>query len=273
MKAESGNRHQETEHKDTTAAFRIFRYNPSKSKEVTFTPYDVPIAKGMTILEALLYIKEKLDSTVTFMYSCRMGICGACGMVVNGREKLACMTQVDKFGKNCIEIRPLNNMPVIRDLVADFHPFLQNNIQIKPYIMGDGVDRNLNREFKQTPQDLNEYLIFADCIKCGLCCSACPTSATDMLYLGPQALTQAYRFIADSRDEGQKERMEIIDKRHGLWNCHFAGTCSDVCPKGVDPAFAIQQLKALAIWKSNLLARKERAPYVETGRKYVKTEE
>ncbi len=261
------------EHKGETATFRIFRYNPSKSEEITFSSYDVPIARGMTVLEALLYIKEELDPTVTFMYSCRMGICGACGLLLNGRESLACMTQVEKFGKNSLEIRPLNNMPVMRDLVTDFQPFLQNNIRIKPYIMRDDVDKNLDRELKQSAKELNEYLIFADCIKCGLCCSACPTNATDMLYLGPQALTQAYRFIADSRDKGQRERMEIIDQRHGLWNCHFAGTCSDVCPKGVDPAFAIQQLKALAIWKSYVLARKVGAPYVETGRKYVEKEE
>jgi Succinate dehydrogenase/fumarate reductase, Fe-S protein subunit len=106
---------------------------------------------------------------------------------------------------------------------------------------------------------------------CGLCYSACPTNATDLLYLGPQALTRAYRFIADSRDSGHIDRIMIVDRDHGVWNCHFAGSCSDVCPKGVDPAFAIQQLKALALLKGSQLKNKIPSQPVEKARDSVAT--
>ena len=230
--------------------FKIYRY--AGEGRGSYSSYNIDVKNGMTLLDGLLKIKEENDPTLTFRYSCRMGICGSCGVVANGKEKLACKTQLSDYKKE-VEIRPLNNLAVIRDLVVEFGPLLDKNRKVKPYLVRKDIDDNLNREFRQTPDELNEYLNFSNCIMCGLCYSACPTNATDILYLGPQALTKAYRFIADSRDSGHLERVRIVDDEHGLWNCHFAGSCSDVCPKGVDPAFAIQQLKALALRKGSQL--------------------
>jgi succinate dehydrogenase subunit B (EC 1.3.5.1) len=248
--------------------FRVFRFNGEGKG--SYSSYTLDVKNGMTLLDALLKIKENYDPSLTFRYSCRMGICGSCGVLANGKEKLACKTQLSDYEKE-VEIRPLNNMPIIRDLVVEFKPFLDKNKLVKPYIVRKDVDENLNREFKQTPDELNEYLNFSNCIMCGLCYSACPTNATDLLYLGPQALTRAYRFIADSRDSGHIGRIMIVDRDHGVWNCHFAGSCSDVCPKGVDPAFAIQQLKALALLKGSQLKNKIPSQPVEKARDSVAT--
>jgi len=246
--------------------FKIYRY--AGEGRGSYSSYNIDVKNGMTLLDGLLKIKEENDPTLTFRYSCRMGICGSCGVVANGKEKLACKTQLSDYKKE-VEIRPLNNLAVIRDLVVEFGPLLDKNRKVKPYLVRKDIDDNLNREFRQTPDELNEYLNFSNCIMCGLCYSACPTNATDILYLGPQALTKAYRFIADSRDSGHLERVRIVDDEHGLWNCHFAGSCSDVCPKGVDPAFAIQQLKALALRKGSQLKNKIPSQPVEKARDSV----
>jgi succinate dehydrogenase / fumarate reductase iron-sulfur subunit len=138
----------------------------------------------------------------------------------------------------------MNNFPILRDLAVDFTGFFLTHKKLKPYIIGDNSEvTNDTKEFLQTPKQVEDYLQFSYCIKCGLCNSACPTMATDSSFIGPQALAQAYRYIADNRDKGKKERLKIIDSSHGIWRCHFAGSCSQVCPKGVDPAMGIQLLR------------------------------
>ena len=254
-----------TDRAETSVNFKIFRYDSLKSDHVTFSSYDLKVLDRMTVLDALLAIKEHLDPTLTFSYSCRMGLCGSCGVRVNGRERLACTTRIDTIGKHSIQLKPLNNLPIVRDLVTDFRPFFQNHSEIKPYVIRADVNVRENTEFEQSPKEVNSYLVFSGCIDCGLCFSACPTNATDAIFLGPQALAQSYRFLADSRDDAYVERMEIIDQPHSIWNCHFAGTCSAVCPKGVDPAFAIQQLKSMALRKSNFMNHSVKAPLVERG--------
>jgi succinate dehydrogenase / fumarate reductase iron-sulfur subunit len=252
-----------------TVTFKVYRYDPAKGGGVRYSTYQVPIFRGTTVLDALMHIKEKVDPSLSIRYSCRMAVCGSCGMVVNGKEVLACKTQVEKLGKETIVVRPMNNMPVTRDLVTDFAAFFEKHRAVIPYIVRDDVDVNLNREYMQTPDEVIEFLMFSNCIKCGLCYSACPTNAMDESFLGPQAMAQAYRYVADTRDGAHARRMEVLDSAHGLWNCHFAGSCSDVCPKGVDPAFAIQQLKALAIRKAGTLKKKQPAPNVTQVRELV----
>jgi succinate dehydrogenase / fumarate reductase iron-sulfur subunit len=249
--------------------FRVFRYDPAKGEGIRYSVYEVPVFRGTTVLDALLYIKERLDPSLSIRYSCRMAVCGSCGMVINGKEMLACKTQVEKLKKDTIVVRPMNNMPVTRDLVTDFSVFFDKHRSVLPYIVREDVDLNLNREYMQTPDEVIDFLMFSNCIKCGLCYSACPTNAMDEAFLGPMAMGQAYRYVADTRDGAQAKRMEVLDSRHGLWNCHFAGSCSDVCPKGVDPAFAIQQLKALAIRKTGTLKKKRPAVNVVQVRELV----
>jgi len=226
-------------------AFKVQRYNPEQGGALHFQEFTVPTSRGMTVLNGLIYIKENLDSTLTFRTSCRMGICGSCGMLINNYPHLACHTQIEEFHANTLTVKPLPNLPTIKDLVVDLTPMFDNHKSIKPYILRDDMQEmeSPTAEFAETPQELNSFLQFAYCVKCGICVSACPTSASDRLFLGPQAIAQCYRYCADNRDGGQRERLPIVDSDHGIWRCHLAGACSEACPKGVDPALAIQLLK------------------------------
>jgi succinate dehydrogenase / fumarate reductase iron-sulfur subunit len=225
--------------------FKVQRYNPEDGSAPHWQEFTVPSSRGMTVLDGLIYIKENRDSTLAFRASCRMAICGSCGVLINNYPHLACHTQIEEFNSNTLTIKPLPNQPIIKDLVADLAPMFNVHKSIKPYIIREdaGEVKNPTAEFSQLPQELDTFLQFTYCIKCGICVSACPTSASDKLFLGPQAMAQCYRYCADSRDDGQPERFSVVDTDHGVWRCHLAGACSEACPKGLDPALAIQLLK------------------------------
>ena len=225
--------------------FKIQRYDPEQDGVLYFQEFQVPCSRGMTVLDGLLYIKENLDSSLAFRASCRMAICGSCGMLINNYPHLACHTQIEELNARVLTLKPLPNHPIIKDLVPDLNTFLDKHRSVKPYLIRRDTEEmeDLEAEFSQSPQALNSFLQFTYCIKCGICVSACPTSASDKLFLGPQALSQCYRYGADSRDEGEQQRCPIVSADHGVWNCHLAGACSEACPRGVDPALAIQLLK------------------------------
>jgi succinate dehydrogenase / fumarate reductase iron-sulfur subunit len=164
-------------------------------------------------------------------------------MIINGKPKLACFTKISELDSDVVTVEPMNNFPIIRDLAVGFERMFTTHKRIKPYIINEESEISGTKEFLQSPEDVEKYIQFASCIKCGLCNSACPTMAADSTFIGPQALAQAYRYIADNRDKGKDKRLKIIDERHGIWGCHFAGSCSQVCPKGVDPAMGIQLLR------------------------------
>jgi succinate dehydrogenase / fumarate reductase iron-sulfur subunit len=224
----------------------IQRGRSNKKSEISYDSYRVPVSRWTTVLDALIYVKERLDSSVAIRFSCRMASCGSCGMRINGIPRLACYTKISELGTDTITCEPLPNFPLIRDLVTDFQQFFDHHRKIQPYIQNTHPDPSIERlsEFKQTPQEVDEFLQFSYCIKCGLCYSACPTVATDTKFPGPQALAQAYRYFADNRDDSAQKRLDIVDEKHGIWRCHFAGSCSMVCPKGVDPALGIQMLRS-----------------------------
>ncbi|HEY6536603.1 MAG TPA: succinate dehydrogenase iron-sulfur subunit [Candidatus Nitrosocosmicus sp.] len=227
---------------------KIYRTNYNKKESSYYDEFEVPVNRWTTVLEALLYVKNKVDSTIAIRYSCRMASCGSCGMKINGRPSLACYTKISELNKDAIVCEPLSNFPRVRDLVTDFSQFFDHHKKIEPFIHNSQVslevkDKDDLVEFEQTPENLDNYLQFSYCIKCGLCYSACPTVATDNSFPGPQSLSQAYRYLADNRDDDKSNRFNILDERHGIWRCHFAGSCSAVCPKGVDPALGIQLLK------------------------------
>ena len=224
----------------------VYRANTYKNDLPRFEKYQIPAQRWMTVLDALLFAKSYLDSSIGIRYSCRMASCGSCGMKINGIPKLACYTKISELEDNTITCEPLSNFPHIRDLVTDFSQFFKHHKEVAPFIHNNNADiRDENKlsEFKQTPQDVDNYLQFSYCIKCGLCYSACPTVATDTKFPGPQALSQAYRYYADTRDHLSNGRLNAVDEKHGIWRCHFAGSCSTVCPKGVDPALGIQLLR------------------------------
>lgn len=223
---------------------RISRFNPRSDDVPKFNEYRIPVKKWSTVLEAILYVKQNLDHSVAVRYSCRQASCGSCGMRINGYPRLACYTKISEIDSDVITVEPMYNFPVIRDLAVDFSQMFATHRRMKPYIINEESEiTEGKKEFLQTPQDVEKYLQFSYCIKCGLCNSGCPTMAVDKSFTGPQGLAQAYRYVADSRDMGKDQRLKEVDKSHGIWRCHFAGTCSHVCPKGVDPAMAIQLLR------------------------------
>ncbi|MGQ0791660.1 MAG: succinate dehydrogenase/fumarate reductase iron-sulfur subunit [Nitrosopumilaceae archaeon] len=227
-----------------TITLRIFRYNPKINNESKFDEFKIPYQRWTTVLDAILEVKKHLDHSVAVRYSCRQASCGSCGMKINGRPALACFTKISELNSDVITIEPMNNFPIIRDLAVGFERMFSTHKKIKPYIINEVSEINPGtKEFLQTPEDVEKYIQFSSCIKCGLCNSACPTMATDSSFVGPQALAQAYRYVADNRDKGKDDRLKIIDDSHGIFRCHFAGSCSQVCPKGVDPAMGIQLLR------------------------------
>ncbi len=223
---------------------KISRYNPEHDNSSVVMEFIVPYEKWTTVLDVILDVKKHFDHSVAVRYSCRQASCGSCGMMINGKPKLACFTKISELNSNIITVEPMSNFPIIRDLAVKFERLFDTHHKIKPYLIRDDVELESNtKEFLQSPEEIEQYIQFANCIKCGLCNSACPTMATDSSFVGPQALAQAYRYVADSRDKGKDSRLKIIDESHGIWRCHFAGSCSQVCPKGVDPAMGIQLLR------------------------------
>lgn len=223
--------------------------------------YEVEARERDTVLDLLLKIRERQDHTLAFRHSCQMGSCGSCGMVINGKPSLACQTRVLDLKTDVIRVEPLYNFPVIRDLVVDLTDFVEKHRSVKPWMIRKNPEEleDASSEFLVTPQQNLSFIQFDYCIMCGLCDAACPTMALDPLFLGPQALAQAYRYVADPRDEGIDERLDVLDDSHGVWRCHFAGSCSYVCPKGVDPAKAIQLLKKEILKRRLFRSRKAAA--------------
>jgi len=223
----------------------VLRYRPEEDNEPWTQRYQVPFTHEMSILEALTYIKDQLDSTLSYRWSCRMAICGSCGMMVNGKPKLGCKTFLrDYISEGKIRLEPLANFPIERDLVVDMSDFMQKLEKIKPYIIPKEEKNLCDGEYIQTPKQLAQYKQFSQCINCGLCYAACPQYALKPDFLGPAAIALLYRYNEDSRDGGKAQRMELINEDAGAWSCTFVGFCSEVCPKGVDPAAAIQLYKA-----------------------------
>ncbi len=233
----------------------VFRYRPEKDANPKFQSYEVPLNKDWVILDALNYIKDHIDGTLSYRWSCRMGVCGSCGMMVNGKPVLTCATFLEKLAPGPIKVEPLENFPVVRDLIIDMSDFLTKLQKVKPWIVRE-EEGSLEEEYLQTPDQLADYKQYSMCINCMLCYSACPVYGLEPNFAGPAAIALAQRYNMDSRDQGNKERMEALNDDHGMWQCTFVGDCSTVCPKNVDPAGAIQRYKvegASHWWKNMLL--------------------
>jgi fumarate reductase iron-sulfur subunit len=223
----------------------VLRYRPEEDNEPWTQTYQVPYTYEMSVLEALAYIKDNLDQTLSYRWSCRMAICGSCGMMVNGKPKLGCKTFLRDYAvEGKVRLDPLNNFPVERDLVVDMSDFMEKLARIKPYIVPAKERELCEGEYLQTPEQLAKYKQFSMCINCGLCYAACPQYGLNPEFLGPAAIALLYRYNEDSRDSAKAERMKQIHQESGVWSCTFVGFCSEVCPKGVDPAAAIQLYKA-----------------------------
>jgi fumarate reductase iron-sulfur subunit len=229
---------------------QVARYRPERETDATVQEYEVPCHKDWVVLDALNYVKDRLDGTVSYRWSCRMGVCGSCGMTVNGEPKLTCATFLTDYAPGPVRVEPLANFPVIRDLIVDIGDFMRKLTVVKPWIVRDRDKPLSEGEYRQTPQELETYKQFSMCINCMLCYAACPIYGLDPHFIGPAAIALAQRYNMDSRDEGASERLGILSQHEGIWGCTFVGDCSKVCPKNVDPAGAIQRYKLTAALES-----------------------
>jgi succinate dehydrogenase / fumarate reductase iron-sulfur subunit len=229
----------------------VYRYNPDVDKRPRMQTYEVEPSLGMMLRDALLEIKKQ-DESFAFRHSCGEGVCGSDGMNVNGKNRLACITSIQDLleetkGK-VIEVRPFPGRPVIRDLVVDMTQFYEQYRAIKPYLIRN--DPLPEEEILQSPKDRDELDGLYECILCGCCSTACPSFWWNPeKYHGPAALLQAWRFLADTRDQATEERLDALDGPYKLFRCHTIMSCVEVCPKGLNPTRAIGRIKDLMLEK------------------------
>ena len=233
----------------------VTRYRPEDETEPTLQSYEVPYRQDWVVLDALNYVKDQLDGSLSFRWSCRMGVCGSCGMMVNGTPKLTCAVPLSDYVSKPIRIEPLQFFPVLRDLIVDISSFLGKLSSVKPWIIRDDEQPLAKGEYSQTPAELEVYKQFSMCINCMLCYSACPVVGLEPEFTGPAAITLAQRYNLDSRDQGAAERLAVLDDHEGMWGCTLVGECTKVCPKNVDPAGAIQLYKVASAtnWFKSIL--------------------
>ncbi|MGQ0797306.1 MAG: succinate dehydrogenase/fumarate reductase iron-sulfur subunit, partial [Methanobacteriota archaeon] len=226
--------------------FRVKRYRPERDDAPHYQDYRIPYTDDMVVLDGLNHIKDKIDPTLTFRWSCRMGICGSCGAAINGTPRLTCGTFIKDVRGRTVVVDPMPNFPILKDLVVDFDDFLGKLLEVRPFIDRETEKPLAEGEFIQFPEDIEAYRQQSMCINCMLCYAACPVFGASEHFIGPAASAIAYRYIRDSRDEGADTRLDVLSTKTGIWECTFVGECSVVCPKNVDPAGAIQNLKVLA---------------------------
>lgn len=221
----------------------VLRYRPEQDTVPVMQAYDIPYVEGMTVLQALQYIKDHLDGTLSFRWSCRMAICGSCGMMIDGKPQLACQTMLRAGNVGPLRVEPLKHFPIERDLVVTVAGFISKLESIFPFIIPKTPRTISEGEYLQTPAEMARFENFGDCINCMLCYAACPQFGENPDFLGPGVFALLQRYNGDSRDAGQATRMELAHTENGAWSCTAVGHCSDVCPKQVDPANAVNQNK------------------------------
>jgi len=222
---------------------QVLRYRPEQEDVPVWQSYYVPFTDDMSVLQGLQHIKDDIDGTLSFRRSCRMAICGSCGMMVNGTPKLSCQTFLRDLLPGPVRVEALSHFPIERDLVVSVEPFVKKLESVKPYIIPKKARTLDQGEYLQTPAQLEQFEQFSSCINCMLCYAACPQYGLDSNFIGPGVLALLHRYNADSRDGARAQRMELVNAEEGVWSCTAVGYCSEVCPKGVDPANAVNQNK------------------------------
>lgn len=229
--------------------FKIYRYNPETHEGAYTRDYEIDLSKcGKMVLDALIKIKNEIDPTLTFRRSCREGICGSCAMNVDGWNVLACVSEINPDVGKISAIYPLPHMYVVKDLVPDLSNFYNQYKTIQPWLKRlDWVEDEIGQaQYLQSERDRNKLDGLYECILCACCSSACPSYWWNHTkYLGPAALMQAYRWITDSRDDATVERLENLKDAYSLYRCHSILNCTMVCPKGLNPALAISEIRKL----------------------------
>src|SRR6188474_463012 len=221
---------------------KIFRYNPEKDTRGHYETYKVDAHETDRILDVLELIKGHTDGSLSFRRSCAHGVCGSDAMRINGRNMLACKALIRDVGTN-ITIEPMMGLKVKKDLIVDMEPFFDNYKKMLPYLINDSPLAANGRERLQSPEQRARFDDTTKCIMCAACTTSCPSFWSDGQYFGPQAIVGAHRFIFDSRDEGQWDRLEILNDQAGVWKCRTAFNCTEACPRGIEVTKAISEVK------------------------------
>jgi succinate dehydrogenase / fumarate reductase iron-sulfur subunit len=226
--------------------FKIYRWDPDGESNPRLDTYYVDLDDcGPMILDAIIWIKNKIDPTLTFRRSCREGICGSCAMNIDGTNTLACTKGMDEV-TGTIKIYPLPHMPVVKDLVPDLTRFYAQHASIEPWLKTETPAPE--KEWRQSPSDREHLDGLYECILCACCSTSCPSYWWNGdRYLGPAALLQAYRWLIDSRDEATGDRLDNLEDPFRLYRCHTIMNCSNACPKGLNPAKAIAEIKKMMV--------------------------
>lgn len=229
--------------------FSIYRYNPEVDTKPRMQDYTLELDdnQDLMVLEALIKIKEEQDPSLSFRRSCREGVCGSDGLNMNGKNGLACITNLSSLKSNKIVIRPLPGLPVMRDLIVDMTQFYKQYEKVKPFLINDDKTPSA-RERLQSPEDRAKLDGLYECILCACCSTSCPSFWWNPdKFVGPAGLLHAYRFLADSRDTATEERLDDLDDAFSVFRCHGIMNCVNVCPKGLNPTKAIGHIKSMLL--------------------------
>ena len=232
-----------------TKDFKIYRYDPDRGENPRIDTYRVDLEScGPMVLDALVKIKNETDPTLTFRRSCREGVCGSCAMNIDGRNTLACTKAISEISGSA-SIYPLPSMAVVKDLVPDMTNFYAQHAATGPYLRTRSPEPE--KEWKQSPEERSKLDGLYECILCACCSTSCPSYWWNSeRYLGPAALLQSYRWLADSRDEATGERLDGLEDPFRLYRCHTILNCANACPKGLNPAKAIGEIKQMMVKRS-----------------------
>ena len=245
-RVQEGQRHAAAAGAKNARNFRVYRWNPDDGQNPRLDTYEVDLDDcGPMVLDALIKIKDEIDSTLTFRRSCREGVCGSCAMNIDGTNTLACTKFLSEV-KGDIKVYPLPHMPVVKDLVPDLTQAYAQYASIEPWLKTSTPAPE--RERLQSPEERAKIDGLWECILCFSCSTACPSYWWNSeRYLGPAVLLQAYRWVADSRDEATGERLDELEDPFRLYRCHTIMNCTKTCPKGLNPGKAIAELKKLMV--------------------------
>ncbi|ERH11621.1 MAG: succinate dehydrogenase and fumarate reductase iron-sulfur protein [halophilic archaeon J07HB67] len=239
---------------EDTVQLKVFRYDPDVEgkMEPRFDDFHVPFAKGMTVLDALIYARDEFDSSLTFRHSCRQAICGSDALFVNGKQRLGCKTQMADLAEP-VRVEPLPHAEVRKDLVVDMSHFYDQMESVEPYFQTEDTPDEELAEQRQSRENREKIKMSTRCIWCGACMSSCNVAAGNNEYLGPAAINKAYRFTMDEREgeEMKQHRLRIVEQENGVWRCQTQFSCTEVCPKDIPLTEHIQELKREAV-KNNL---------------------
>ena len=219
---------------------RVRRFNPETDQASHVETYQVPAEPMDRVLDLLHYVKWNIDGSLTFRRSCAHGVCGSDAMLINGANRLACKVLVRELGEQ-ISVEPLRGLAVKKDLLVDMDPFFDSYREVLPFLINDEPAPDTER--RQSPEQRRRFDDTTKCILCAACTTSCPVFWADERYFGPASIVNAHRFIFDSRDQGDRERLKILSEKTGVFRCRTTFNCTDACPRGIEVTKAIQEVK------------------------------